>query len=109
MGTLYRRNVCQSVTLVRREARDYWLSLCPAPAPCAEANSPSHSAGEAPRRLTAPGTIKPPETERYPRMKLECLQENVAEGLSVVGRVVPNKSTLPVLSDVLLKTRDDGL
>src|SRR5204862_3749713 len=70
------------------------------------ANSPSHSAGKAPRRLTAPGTIKPPETERYPKMKLECLQENLAEGLSVVGRVVPNKSTLPVLSNVLLTTRD---
>src|SRR5690242_3857116 len=39
-------------------------------------------------------------------MKLECLQENLAEGLSVVGRVVPTKSTLPVLSNVLLSTRD---
>ena len=42
-------------------------------------------------------------------MKLECLQENLAEGLSVVGRVVPNKSTLPVLSNVLLSTRDGEL
>ena len=38
-------------------------------------------------------------------MKLECLQENLAEGLTVVGRVVPTKSTLPVLSNVLLTTR----
>jgi DNA polymerase-3 subunit beta len=37
-------------------------------------------------------------------MKLECLQENLAEGLAVVGRVVPTKSTLPVLSNVLLST-----
>ena len=42
-------------------------------------------------------------------MKLECLQENLAEGLSVVGRVVPTKSTLPVLSNVLLSTRDAEL
>lgn len=35
-------------------------------------------------------------------MKLDCLQENLAEGLAVVGRVVPTKSTLPVLSNVLL-------
>jgi DNA polymerase-3 subunit beta len=42
-------------------------------------------------------------------MKLECLQENLAEGLTVVGRVVPAKSTLPVLSNVLLTTRDGEL
>ncbi|MBV9174951.1 MAG: DNA polymerase III subunit beta [Chloroflexi bacterium] len=42
-------------------------------------------------------------------MKLECLQENLAEGLAVVGRVVPTKSTLPVLSNVLLSTRDGEL
>ena len=42
-------------------------------------------------------------------MKLECLQENLAEGLNVVGRVVPTKSTLPVLSNVLLTTRDGEL
>jgi len=42
-------------------------------------------------------------------MKLECQQENLAEGLTVVGRVVPAKSTLPVLSNVLLSTRDGEL
>jgi DNA polymerase III subunit beta len=42
-------------------------------------------------------------------MKLECLQENLAEGLAVVGRVVPTKSTLPVLSNVLLATREGEL
>lgn len=42
-------------------------------------------------------------------MKLECLQEHLAEGLAVVGRVVPTKSTLPVLSNVLLSTRDGEL
>ena len=39
-------------------------------------------------------------------MKLECLQENLAEGLAVVGRVVPTKSTLPVLSNVLVAARE---
>jgi DNA polymerase III subunit beta len=42
-------------------------------------------------------------------MKLECLQENLAEGLAVVGRVVPTKSTLPVLSNVLLAAREGEL
>jgi DNA polymerase III subunit beta len=42
-------------------------------------------------------------------MKLSCLQQNLADGLSVVGRVVPGKSTLPVLSNVLLATEDGRL
>jgi DNA polymerase-3 subunit beta len=42
-------------------------------------------------------------------MKLECKQEDLAEGLSIVGRVVPAKSTLPILSNVLLSTRDGQL
>jgi DNA polymerase-3 subunit beta len=37
-------------------------------------------------------------------MKLSCLQQNLTDGLNVVGRVVPTKSTLPVLSNVLLAT-----
>src|SRR6202048_2080184 len=49
-----------------------------------------------------------PERHQIP-MKLECLQENLAEGLTVVGRVVPAKSTLPILSNVLLSTRDGEL
>src|ERR1700682_5719700 len=49
-----------------------------------------------------------PERHQNP-MKLECLQENLAEGLTVVGRVVPAKSTLPILSNVLLSTRDGEL
>ena len=42
-------------------------------------------------------------------MKLECVQENLAEGLAVVGRVVPSKSTLPVLSNVLVAAKDGEL
>jgi len=37
-------------------------------------------------------------------VKLSCLKSNLLEGLNVVGRVVPSKSTLPVLSNVLLAT-----
>jgi DNA polymerase-3 subunit beta len=35
-------------------------------------------------------------------VKLSCLKSNLMEGLNVVGRVVPSKSTLPVLGNVLL-------
>jgi DNA polymerase III subunit beta len=44
-----------------------------------------------------------------PTVKLECLQEHLAEGLAMVGRVVPTKSTLPVLSNVLLTAREGEL
>src|SRR5712691_7475492 len=40
-------------------------------------------------------------------MRVSCLQQNLAEGLGAVGRVVPGKSTLPVLSNVLMAT-DEG-
>ncbi|MEA2622419.1 MAG: polymerase subunit beta [Chloroflexota bacterium] len=37
------------------------------------------------------------------------MQENLARGLSVVSRAVSSRSTLPVLSNVLLRTEDAGL
>jgi DNA polymerase-3 subunit beta len=37
-------------------------------------------------------------------MKVSCLQENLAKGLSIVGRAVSPRSTLPVLGNVLLTT-----
>ena len=40
-------------------------------------------------------------------MNISCLQENLAKGLSVVGRAVALRSTLPITSNVLL-TSDDG-
>jgi DNA polymerase-3 subunit beta len=40
-------------------------------------------------------------------MKVSCLQENLAKGLSIVGRAVSSRSTLPVLANVLLAT-DEG-
>jgi DNA polymerase-3 subunit beta len=41
-------------------------------------------------------------------VKLSVMQENLARGLSVVSRAVSNRS-LPVLTNVLLKTEDGGL
>jgi DNA polymerase-3 subunit beta len=40
-------------------------------------------------------------------MKVSCLQENLTKGLNIVGRAVANRTTLPVLSNVLLAT-DNG-
>lgn len=40
-------------------------------------------------------------------MRVSCLQENLAKGLSVVGRAVAIRSTLPVLANVMLST-DNG-
>lgn len=40
-------------------------------------------------------------------MKVVCSKENLARGLSIVGRAVASRSTLPVLSNVLLAT-DNG-
>ena len=37
-------------------------------------------------------------------MKVSCLQENLTRGLQVVGRGVSTRGTLPILSNVLLKT-----
>jgi DNA polymerase-3 subunit beta len=37
-------------------------------------------------------------------MKVSCLQENLAKGLSVVSRAVASRSTLPVLGNILLAT-----
>lgn len=40
-------------------------------------------------------------------MKVSCLQENLAKGLSVISRAVASRSTLPVLGNVLIAT-DQG-
>jgi DNA polymerase-3 subunit beta len=40
-------------------------------------------------------------------MKISCKQENLAKGLSIVGRAVSTRSMLPVLANVLLET-DNG-
>ena len=38
-------------------------------------------------------------------MKVSVLQENLAKGLSIVGRAVATKSTLPVLGNILHRSR----
>ncbi len=40
-------------------------------------------------------------------MKVSCLQENLAKGLSIVSRAVATRSTLPVLGNILIAT-DNG-
>jgi DNA polymerase-3 subunit beta len=42
-------------------------------------------------------------------VKLSILQENLARGLTVVSRAVSSRAALPVLSNVLLRTKDAGL
>lgn len=42
-------------------------------------------------------------------MKVSCLQENLARGLSIVARAVAQRSTLPVLGNVLIATEDGRL
>lgn len=42
-------------------------------------------------------------------MRVSCLQENLARGLSIVGRAVASRSTLPVLSNVLVATDSSRL
>lgn len=42
-------------------------------------------------------------------MRLSVLQENLAKGLSIVGKAVDNRPTLPVLGNILLETEDARL
>jgi len=42
-------------------------------------------------------------------VKVSCLQENLARGLSIVGRAVSARSTLPVLGNVMLATDQSRL
>ncbi|MEX0682087.1 MAG: DNA polymerase III subunit beta [Dehalococcoidia bacterium] len=42
-------------------------------------------------------------------MKVSCLQDNLTKGLSIVGRAVPVRSTLPQASHILLATEEGRL
>lgn len=42
-------------------------------------------------------------------MRVSCLQENLAKGLSIVGRAVSTRSTLPVLGNILVEAKDNQL
>ena len=38
-------------------------------------------------------------------MKVSCLQENLHKGLQTVSKAVANKTTLPVLNNILISDR----
>ena len=42
-------------------------------------------------------------------MKVQCLQENLTKGLSIVGRAVATRTTLPVTQNILIETEQAGL
>jgi DNA polymerase-3 subunit beta len=42
-------------------------------------------------------------------MKLSCLQENLSRGLSIVGRAVATRTTLPITNNVLIATDQSRL
>lgn len=42
-------------------------------------------------------------------MKVICTQENLKEGLGIISRIIGNSSTLPILNNVLLETKDGSL
>ncbi len=42
-------------------------------------------------------------------MRVSCFQENLAKGLSIVGRAVSSRSTLPVLGNILLEAKNNQL
>jgi DNA polymerase III subunit beta len=44
-----------------------------------------------------------------PYMRILCSRENLAYGVQVVQRAVSSKSTLPILSGILIKTENNRL
>ena len=42
-------------------------------------------------------------------MRLSCLQENLSPGLSIVGRAVATRTTLPITQNVLISTDQSRL
>lgn len=42
-------------------------------------------------------------------MKFNCLQQSLANSLSIVGRAVPSRTTMPILNNVLLEAQQDKL
>ena len=42
-------------------------------------------------------------------MKIQCLQENLAKALNAVSKIIPIRGSLPILSNVLLKTENGRL
>ena len=50
-----------------------------------------------------------PNLTREEPVRVSCLQENLAKGLSIVGRAVSSRSTLPVLGNILIEAKDNEL
>lgn len=42
-------------------------------------------------------------------MRVSCHQENLAKGLSIVGRAVSSRTTMPVLSNILIEAKNNQL
>ncbi len=42
-------------------------------------------------------------------MRVTCLQENLQRALSITGRAVASRTTLPVLGNYLIETEDDAI
>ncbi len=42
-------------------------------------------------------------------MKLTITRQNLHEGLAAVSASIPTKTTLPVLSNILIETTEDGI
>lgn len=49
------------------------------------------------------------DTHQEALVRVSCLQENLAKGLSIVSRAVSSRSTLPVLGNILLEARGSQL
>ncbi len=47
--------------------------------------------------------------DRIERMKIEILQEELVKGLSIVSRAVANRPQLPVLANILIEAKKEGL
>ncbi len=55
------------------------------------------------------GRLALPARDGVSAMKLTVTQENLSKGLTIVGRAVSTKSTIPILANVLLETNETGL
>src|SRR5205823_630158 len=92
----YRRSPCQHRSCVLSTAA-YSLST-----ECAKATMLAGS-GDIISSLSSEISIKQIAGEGSP-MKVSCLQENLHKGLQTVSKAVANKTTLPVLNNILIST-----
>ena len=67
------------------------------------------SASESALTAHVDGSILPSPKKRGGGMKFSCLQENLSQGLSIVGRAVATRTTLPITQNVLISTDNSRL